>query len=116
MFTAVPTKDTEILLLQAAIQIMHQCEVVHERTVFVDQKFQGKTIWMGYVQVFRLSGCLKATSCFAWWHQEEGKNARPVVMLERWPVNSPETAVGAAVTFDVPGHSVHFDLAQVGAH
>lgn len=107
------TKDVEILLLQAAIEQMHVCEAVHQKTVFVDQKYQGRTIWMGYVEVFRLIDHPKATACFAWLHQGEGERVKPIVMLERWPVNSPETAVGAAITFDVPRRSVDFDLARV---
>lgn len=89
---------------------MHECEAMHLKTVFVDQKFQGKTIWMGEVEVFELKGHPKAKNCFAWLHQEEGKSVTPVILLERWPVVSPETAVGAAITFDVLSHSVSFGL------
>lgn len=89
---------------------MLKCEAVHEKTVFVDQKFQGKTIWMGYVEVFELKDHPKAKHCFAWLHQEEGESIRPVVILERWPANSPEAAVGAAITFDIPKKRVGFDL------
>lgn len=109
------TKDTEIFLLEAAIQQMYRCEAVHLRSAFVDQKFQGKTIWMGYVEIFALIGHPKATACYAWLHQDEGQSVRPVLMLDRWPVNSPETAVAAAITFDVPKRSVGFDLAKAEA-
>lgn len=96
-------KATDILLLQAAIQQLHKCGAIHHKTVFVDEKFEGKTIWSGEVEVFELIGHPKAANCFAWMHHEEGKGARPIALLERWPINSPQTAVRTAIALDLSG-------------
>jgi hypothetical protein len=98
----VSKKQSEILVLQAAIQQLHQCEAVHHKTVYVDEKFQGTTIWKGDVEVFALKGHPKAVSCYAWLHLEAGKGLRPVALLEKWPVNSPQAAVRIAIAFDIP--------------
>jgi hypothetical protein len=102
LLTVVAKNETEIFLLQAAIRQLHKCEAVHNKTVFVDEKFEGKTVWKGDVEVFELTGHPKAARCFAWFHGEKGKSVRTIALLERWPVDSPHTAVRFAIAFDFP--------------
>src|ERR1700734_3473109 len=95
-------KSTEILLLKAAIQQSHNCNATHYKTVLVHEKFQGETLWHGEVEVFEVSGHPKATRCFAWLGEEEGKGVRPVAILAHGRVNSPEAAVNIAIVLGLP--------------
>jgi hypothetical protein len=94
-------KLDDLALLQAAIRQTHQCEAVHSQTVSVHEMVGGRTIWKGEVEVFDLNGLAEAKRCFAWLHDEKGKAAQHVMVLERHPVNSPEMAVKYAIFFDV---------------
>ena len=94
-------KSGLIPLLQEAIHRLHKCEAIHRESVFVDEKFQGKSIWSGEVEVFDIRGHPKAKCCFAWLHREAGKSPRQIALLGIWPVTSPETAVKAAITLDI---------------
>jgi len=98
--------NTEIFLLQSAIRQLHKCESVHQKTVFVDERFQGIAIWQGDIEVFELIGHPKARRCFAWFHSDAAKGVRPVALLERWPIISPQTAVRFAIAFDIPVHQL----------
>jgi hypothetical protein len=98
--------STEIYLLQSAIHQLHNCEAVHQKTVFVDEKFQGSAIWQGDIEVFELMGHPKAKRCFAWFHSDPGKGVRPVALLERWPIISPQAAIRFAIAFDIPVHQI----------
>src|ERR1700721_68323 len=93
-------------MLQAAVQQLHRCEAVHTKTFFVDEKFQGSTIWKGDIEVFELKGHPKAARCFAWLHREEGKGVRPVALLDKWPIISPQTAIRFAIAFEIPIHQI----------
>ena len=65
----------------------------------VKEKFQGKTIWEGIVEIFELHGHPKATHAYAWAHETDDpkKPRRHVTVLKIPPVVSPETAVRAAI-------------------
>jgi hypothetical protein len=95
-------KEQDILLLQSAVQQLHRCEALHQKTVFVDEKFEGKTVWQGDIEVFDLKGHPKAVRCFAWLHQQAGQPMQPVILLDRWPVSSPQAAIRFAIAFDLP--------------
>jgi hypothetical protein len=94
-------KSGLIPLLQEAIYRMHKCDAIHRESVYVDEKFQGQTIWCGVVEVFDVRNHPKSKRCFAWLHREEGKSPRQVALLETWLVTSPETAVKAAIALDI---------------
>ena len=85
-------KLNKILLLQMAIERLYKCEAAHCKTVIVDEKFQGKCLWRGAVEVYEVTAP-NATRCFAWMEGEADKGGRPVALLNKWPVVSPETAV-----------------------
>ena len=106
LYLFVSKSKTEIYLLQSAIQQVHKCDAVHQKTVFVDEKFQGSALWKGDIEVFELKGHPKAQRCFAWFHAETGKGVRPVALLERWPIVSPQAAIRFAIAFDIPIHQI----------
>jgi hypothetical protein len=65
----------------------------------VIEKFRGRVVWDGVVEVFRLYGQPNAVLCYAWSHKE-GSGSRAVAVLEIPPVDSPVTAVRAAIVAD----------------
>jgi len=85
--------------LKATILRLHGCQADHVKTVPVTETFQGKTVWQGNVEVFNIRGHPKALTCYAWAHasdkDEQGK--RYVAVLAMPPVDSPQTAVKAAI-------------------
>lgn len=95
-------KQEYLARLKAAIEAMHQCGAVHRQTVPVHERFQGKTVWQGEVEIFDLTGHRKAKRCYAWGHQEgpNDQGERFVVVLEMPPVDSPTKAVRALIASD----------------
>ncbi len=89
--------------LKKAIHRLHGCEAEYLETVPVTESFQGETVWKGDVEVFDIRGHPKAKRAYAWGHVTGGKNQgrRYVAVLELPPVNSPETAVKAAVMSEI---------------
>ena|ERR1019366_5168638 len=76
-----------------------EVESLHVRGVPVTEKFQGKTVWDGVVEVFELVEHETTTKVYAWTHETDD-SANPtchVTVLHLGPVNSPETAVRAAI-------------------
>ena len=78
---------------------MHNCGAVWLKTVHVHETFQGKTIWVGDVEIFNLMQHPKAKRCYAWAHLQRNKEeeARYVAVLEIPPVNSALKAVQASL-------------------
>ena len=89
--------------LKQVIFQLHQSGSQHVESVPVEEIFNGKIIWKGVVEVFTLTGHPKASRCFAWSHNDgQGdSDERFVVVLEIPPVDSPETAVQAAIVAEV---------------
>lgn len=89
--------------LQAAILNLHGCTSTYIETVPVHEEFQGETVWQGEVEVFEIEGHPKATRAYAWGHAtgEDDQARRYVAVLELPPVNSPQTAVKAAVMSEI---------------
>lgn len=85
--------------LQEAIRKLHGCESVHVESVAIDERFQGKPVWQGTVEVFDLTGHPKAKRCYAWSHLDgKGDSERRfVAVLGIPPVDSPRRAVQAAI-------------------
>ncbi len=69
----------------------------------VQEVFEGRTIWLGNVEVFDLSGHPKAKRAYAWSHKDgkDDLDERFVTVLEFPPVVSPETAVKVAIVAEV---------------
>jgi hypothetical protein len=62
----------------------------------VREMFGDKVVWEGVVEKFALLGHPKAKWCYAWSFQD-GDTTRYVTVLELPPVESPQTAVRAAI-------------------
>ena len=96
-----------IQTLQEAVRKAHGCDSKHVESVPVEESFQGKTIWKGIVEVFKLIGHATAKLCYAWGHAEKntGKEVRIVTVLGIPPVDSPRKAVQASILNDIKqGH------------
>ncbi len=84
--------------LRKAVERMHGCSASWVGPELVREKFRGKTVWNGIVQVFKLSGHLSATRCYAWSAPiEESKKRRFFAVLHQPPVLSANDAVRAAI-------------------
>ena len=89
--------------LQAAILNLHGCESQYVESVPVTETFQGETVWEGEVEVFDIRGHPKAKRAYAWGLAtgENDQAMRYVTVLELPPVDSPQTAVKAAVMSEI---------------
>lgn len=89
--------------LRKAIKRLHGCESKHVRSVEVHERFEGKTVWQGLVEVFDLDGHSKARRCYAWAHSEEKDDVgiRYVAVLELTPVDSAQKAVQVSIASDM---------------
>lgn len=67
------------------------------------ETFQGETVWTGEVEVFEIRGHPKAKRPYAWGHAAGDDDAarRYIAVLELPPVDSPQTAVKAAVMSEI---------------
>jgi hypothetical protein len=83
--------------IRQAVEAMHECKAAHERSVPVKEMFGTQTAWEGVVESFALTGHPKAKRCYAWSFDDDGGNPRYIAVLEMPPVNSPSTAVRAAI-------------------
>ncbi len=82
--------------IQQAVEAMHGCKAVHEQSIPVIERFGKETVWEGVVGSFALTGHPKAKRCYAWSYQD-GAETGYVGVLELPPVDSPQTAVRAAI-------------------
>ena len=69
---------------------------LHLRTEPVHEKFKGKTIWKGYVEVFGLAGHPKAKHCYGW---TSGEPEEFITIMELPPVDSAQSAVKVGVSY-----------------
>lgn len=83
--------------LQQAIRDLHGLEGEHVESVAVTETFQGKTVWQGTVDVFRVRGHPRAHFAYAWSYEAENGELRHVAVLGVPPINSAQDAVRAAV-------------------
>jgi hypothetical protein len=81
------------------IHRLHGGKATHVESIPVTEQFQGKTIWDGIVEVFRLKGHPKTNRVYAWVHDTDDPEnpKRHVTVLHVPPVVSPKTAVQAAI-------------------
>jgi hypothetical protein len=90
---------TPIDELKGIIHRLHGAEATHVESVPVKETFQGKTVWDGVVEVFKLHGHPKAEKIYAWAHDTDNPEhpRRHVTVLHIHPVTSPILAVRAAI-------------------
>lgn len=89
----------DVAMLQKAVEKLHNCKASHSGTVQVTERFRGKLVWQGAVEVFKLANGTPAKRCYAWNHAEGPKDemTRVIIVLELPPVTSAQTAVRAAI-------------------
>ena len=92
-------QEASIDRLRQAIRDLHGCESTFVESVPVLEKFEGKTVWEGVVQVFELEGHRWASRCYAWSYETDsgGRKFVAVVNSDRGRIDSPQTAVQAAI-------------------
>jgi hypothetical protein len=85
--------------LRDVIRRLHGAEATHLESVPVKETFQGKTVWDGIVEVFRLEGHPLTDRVYAWIHDtgDLAKPAKHVTVLHVHPVLSPVEAVRAFI-------------------
>ena len=90
---------THIQELRDTIRHLHGAKVSHLESVPVTETFQGRTVWDGVVEVFRLEGHPKTDKVYAWMHDTDdpAHQKRHVTVLHIPPVVSPQTAVQAVI-------------------
>ena len=83
--------------LQRAIRDLHGLDSEHVESVPVREVFQGKTVWEGDVEVFRIRGHPQATRAYAWTYADDDGILQHVAVLGVPPIDSAQKAVQAAV-------------------
>ena len=82
--------------LREVAETMHHSKACHEKSVPLVEMFGQQAVREGVVEAFEITGHPKAKRCYAWSFQD-GKEPRYVTVLELPPVESPQTAVRAAI-------------------
>jgi hypothetical protein len=80
---------------------LHGCDAEYIETVPVVEEFQGETVWQGDVEVFEIRGHPKATRGYGWGYVVGEGGRRYFTVLELPPVDSPQTAVKAAIMSEI---------------
>lgn len=81
------------------IQHLHGATAMYLKSVPVIERFHGRVVWDGVVEVFQIKGHPQTDTVYAWSHEtDDPKNPkRHVTVLHIPPVVSPQTAVQAAI-------------------
>lgn len=103
---------SEIKRLQKAIRDLHGLDAEHVEAVQVHEVFDGKTVWKGEVQVFRVRGHPTATHAYAWSYLGDAGEVRYLAALGVPPINSAQDAVKAAVMAHI--EKAHREDARMG--
>jgi hypothetical protein len=88
--------SVQIENIRRAVEAMHECKARHEYSAYLTEMFGFHKVWEGVVESFSLEGHQLADRCYAWGFKHHGE-VRYVAVLELPPINSPTTAVRAAV-------------------
>jgi hypothetical protein len=85
--------------LRSVIRRLHGVEATHVESVPVKETYQGKTMWDGTVEVFKLHGHPHAEKVYAWAHDTDDpeNQRRHVTVLHSHPITSAVLAVRAAI-------------------
>jgi hypothetical protein len=101
--TDVALPGDAIARLQHAIRQLNHCESKYVGSVTVSESFlsfQDKKLWQGDVAIFDIFDHPEAERAYAWSYMAN-KNTKYVVVLEIPPIDSPETAVQAAIAAQI---------------
>ena len=88
--------NERIKTLKDAVETAHKCRALHDQSVPEREMFGDKVVWEGVVEKFALLEHPKAKWCYAW-RFKDGPETRHITVLELPPVQSPQTAVRAAI-------------------
>jgi hypothetical protein len=88
---------TEIERLEKAIKDLHGVSGQHAGSVAVHEKFEGKTVWQGIVEVFEIKGHPQARFAYAWSYKADNGEQQFVTVLGMPPVSSAQDAVRAYI-------------------
>jgi hypothetical protein len=93
------SNQDHIYRVQVAVMHLCNCGATWRESVHVREVFRGKTLLAGEIEVFDLTGHLKAKRAYGWLQTEGEANQgeRFVAVLEIPPVDSPQTAVKMAI-------------------
>lgn len=89
--------------IKEVIRKLHGCDAEYLRSVDVLERFEGKTVWEGVVDVFFLIKHPQAVRCYAWAHRHgpDDKEIRYVTVLEIPPIDTAQKAVQAAIVDEI---------------
>jgi len=88
---------SELDRLERAIRDLYDVRVTHLRSERLTERFQGKIVWKGVVEVFIVHEHPRAGLAFAWAHKTGGGGKRYVAVLGIPPVLSAADAVRASI-------------------
>jgi hypothetical protein len=93
--------------LRDVIRRLHGVESTHVSSVPIREVFQGRTVWVGVVEVFDLIGHPSASKLYAWSHATDDPEIprRSVTVLHSHPVTSPVLAVRASILQEIRGNA-----------
>jgi hypothetical protein len=83
--------------LRHAIKATFHCGSVHLETYEVVEVSQGKVVWEGNVELFKLYGAYFGQGCYAWGYFDDQGGWEAVVVLQKPPIRTAEDAVRAAI-------------------
>jgi hypothetical protein len=84
-------------MLKYAIRATFQCNAIHLETYEVVEVFQGKVVWEGNVELFKLYRAHYGQGCFAWGYFDDKGEWEAIVVLQKPPIRTAEDAVRAAI-------------------
>lgn len=86
--------------LCAHVEALHDCNAVLEMETWLEEKFDGSTVWEGSVSVFSVDHP-DTDTCYAWSYPIEGSDKRKFyAVLKIPPVETAADAVRAAIVND----------------
>ena len=85
--------------LRDVIRKLHGVFATHIETVPIIESHEGKTVWEGEVEVFKLHDHPKTDRVYAWRHETDDPEnpQRTVTVLHVPPITSPRKAVQASI-------------------
>lgn len=99
--------DSEsIKSLEKAILDLHGCKSTWVKSAQIKEIFGRETAWEGVVQVFDLQSHPTAKRCYVWSHDIEGSKKKFFAVLHQGPIDSPQTAVRAAIVAEYKSKNI----------
>lgn len=85
-----------IAKLKHDIETTYKCAAIHAGSDLIVESFRDEIVWDGVVETFILEGHPTAKHCYAWSYVQDHETKYTTV-LEIPPVESPKSAVRAAI-------------------